>query len=128
MAKLVPYIFSEDAHAQGNYYAEVLRGEIVNLRHYSDLPDMPQEMQEKVLHLELRAGDLKLYMADTTPARAGNRIDLTLECGSEEEGAGIFDKLAREGKVIFPFGRMPWGALLGRVEDRFGITWQIAAD
>ncbi|SDO03040.1 PhnB protein [Paenibacillus sp. yr247] len=55
-------------------------------------------------------------------------MDLTLEFKSEEEGRRIFEALSEGGIVKMPFDRMFWGTMFGRLEDPFGVVWQISTE
>ena len=79
------------------------------------------------MHLVLKFAEQTIYMADngTSTVQRGNGMDLTLEVATEEEGRMIFDKLSEGGSVIMPFERMFWGTMFGRLEDPFGVRWQI---
>jgi PhnB protein len=130
MAKLYPYIFSEDARKQAAFYAEALGGEVISIKTFGEMPNASEEMKDKVMHLVLSAVGQHFFMADSVmaPMQQGNQIDLTLEFATEEEARKVFEGLAQGGKVIMPFDRMFWGAMFGRVEDPFGVRWQIATE
>lgn len=126
MTKLSPYIFSEDARAQAAFYVKALGGEITSIKTYADMPNAPEEMKDKVMHLELQLGELQIYLADSSDIESGNQIDIALEFETEEEAIRTFEGLSEGGEVIMPFGRMFWGTMFGRVEDPYGVRWQIA--
>lgn len=128
MINLTPYIFSQDAKKQAEFYSKVLGGSIVSMQTYGEMPDSAEEMKDKVLHLVLQLGEHQLYMADYSPLQPGNQLDLTVEFASEEEARAAFNGLGEGGKVIFPLEKMAWGSFLGRVEDSYGIRWQIAVN
>lgn len=126
MEKLTPYIFCEDARQQAEFYAKALGGEIAGIQTFGEMPNATEETKDKVMHLVLKFGELQLFMADYSPLQAGNQIDLAVEFKTEEEARSAFDGISKGGKVIFPLEKMAWGTMLGRVEDPFGIRWQIA--
>ncbi|MBP1156713.1 MULTISPECIES: VOC family protein [unclassified Paenibacillus] len=128
MANLYPYIFSEDARQQAEFYAKALKGEIGDVRTFADSPNASEQMKDKVMHLVLRAADHVFFMADSEPIQRGNGLDLTLEYRAEAEARSAFEGLAEGGNVIMPFERMFWGTMFGRVEDRFGVRWQISTE
>lgn len=51
MAKLTPYIFSEDAKAQAEFYISALGGEILSVKTFGELPGSNEEMKDKVLKI-----------------------------------------------------------------------------
>lgn len=133
MANLYPYIHSDDARKQAEFYVKALGGEIILLKTFADLPqsdDRTKPIRDKILHLRLRAAGQTFFMSDSVrePVNMGNGLDLTLEYADEEEARQAFDGLAAGGTVIMPFARQFWGSMSGMVADPFGVRWQIAAD
>ncbi|MCY9657849.1 VOC family protein [Paenibacillus chondroitinus] len=130
MATLTPYFYSRNAREQSDFYVKAFGGEIVSLRTFADMPGADESMKDRVLHLELQALGLRFFMADagTESVDRGKGLDLTLEFKGEEEARRIFEALSRGGKVIMPFERMFWGAMFGRLEDPFGVIWQISTE
>jgi PhnB protein len=126
MAVIRPYIYSEDARKQAAFYAKALGGEIVSLQTFGDAPQAAESMKDRVMHLVLQAAGQIFYLADTGPVDRGNGLDLTLEFVTEEEARVAFEGLSEGGKVMMPFERMFWGSMFGRLEDPFGVRWQIA--
>jgi PhnB protein len=126
MAVIRPYIFSEDARKQAGFYAKALGGEIMSLQTYGDAPQAPDGMKDRVMHLVLQAAGQLFYLADAGHVDRGNGLDLTLEFDTEEEARSAFEGLSAGGNVIMPFERMFWGSMFGRLEDPFGVRWQIA--
>jgi PhnB protein len=130
MPKLQPYIFSDDARKQAQFYVEALKGEIVSVQTFGEAPQAGEENKDKVMHLVLQAAGLQLFMADSVsrPIQPGNQIDLTIIFTSDEEAREAFEGLSQGGQVLMPFERMFWGTMFGRVVDPFGIRWQIATE
>ncbi|NOV02605.1 VOC family protein [Paenibacillus planticolens] len=130
MATLTPYLYSSSARKQADFYVKALGGEIVSLRTFADMPGADESMNDRVMHLELHALGLRFFMADagTETVDRGRGMDLTLEFQSEEEARQIFAGLSDGGKVMMPFERMFWGTMFGRLEDPFGVVWQISTE
>ncbi|NDI34982.1 VOC family protein [Chengkuizengella sediminis] len=128
MAKLYPYIFSNDARKQAEFYVHALKGEIINVQTYSDAPNAAaEEIKDKVMHLVFQVAGIHFFMADSVmePVQSGNQMDLTLEFETEEAARNAFENLSNEGNVLMPFEKMFWGSMFGRLEDSFGVRWQI---
>lgn len=130
MATLTPYIYSSDARKQADFYVKALGGEMISLRTFADMPDADESIKNRVMHLELQALGLRFFMADSgkDTVDRGRGLDLTLAFKSEEEAHRIFDRLSEGGMVKMPFERMFWGTMFGRLEDPFGVIWQIATE
>ncbi|WP_130616561.1 VOC family protein [Cohnella abietis] len=126
MAKLTPYIFSEDARAQAEFYTHALGGEILSVMTHGQRPDAAEEIKDKVMHLSLVAGGITFLMCDIfDPVDRGSSINLSLEFATEEEAREAFDKLAVGGTIKHPLGPAFWGGLFGQIEDKYGIAWMI---
>ncbi|NGM83037.1 VOC family protein [Paenibacillus sp. 7124] len=129
MAKLTPYIFSEDAKSQAAFYTEALGGEILDVMTFADGPDPNPEYKDKVMHLSLKAAGIVFYMCDSMWAfERGNGLALSLEFPAEAEAYAAFDKLAEGGKIMEPLKKQFWGAHFGQLEDKYGIIWQVMTE
>ncbi len=126
-AKLVPYVMSEDARTQAEFYKQALGGEIVFVKTLGEVPGTPEAAKDKVMHLVLAvAGENTLFLSDSfQSAEESRHICLSLTYDDVEEARSAYGKLGEQGKLQFPFERQPWGAYYGEVVDRFGVTWQI---
>lgn len=78
------------------------------------------------MHLVLKACGLTFYMADSDRVERGGGLDLTLEFGTDAEAEEVFTALSEGGKVLMPLQRMFWGTMFARIEDVYGVRWQIA--
>lgn len=130
MPRLIPYLMSENAREQAQFYAQALGGEILGIQTYDAQPDTPPEMKDKVLHLHLRVEGVDIFMSDATGpvTKPGRAIALCLDFESEAKARSAFEKLAEGGKVNHPFEPVFWGALFGDLEDRYGVMWMINHD
>ncbi len=130
MAKLTPYIISEDARAQAAFYTQALGGEIQSVMTHGQLPNAQEAIKDKVMHLSLVAGGIQFFMTDCImePIDRGNGMNLSLEFATEAEAREAFDKLAEGGKVKYPLEPAFWGALFGQLEDKFGVLWMISSE
>ncbi|WP_335870343.1 VOC family protein [Bacillus sp. 2205SS5-2] len=128
MAELYPYLFSNDARKQANYYAEALKGKVISVQTFADAPQAKEDIKEKIMHLVLQAAGQKFFIADsiTEEVKIGNSMELTLVFPTVEEAHLAFQALSSRGKVLIPFEKMFWGSMFGRLQDPFGVTWQIS--
>ena len=47
-------------------------------------------------------------------------------CEKEEELNNIWNAFSKEGTVMMPLDKYPWGEKYGWISDKFGISWQLA--
>ncbi|QSO45616.1 VOC family protein [Alicyclobacillus mengziensis] len=127
MAKLTPYFYSENAREQAAFYVSALGGEILQQMTYGDAPGTDSSMKDKIIHMAFQAGGVNFYIADTShePSRQSGGFDLTLEFTTDKEAQEAFEKLSTGGQVIMALEKQFWGTLFGRLQDKFGIRWQI---
>ncbi len=130
MAKLTPYIFSEDARTQAEFYTNALGGEILSVMTFAQAPNVDEQLKDKVMHMSLIAGGISFFMSDSPfqPIERGNGMHLSLEFDDEAEAYSRFDKLAEGGKVLDALKKQFWGSLFGLVEDKFGVLWQVTTE
>ncbi|WP_336771214.1 VOC family protein [Paenibacillus sp. MMO-58] len=130
MAKLTPYFYSEDAKAQAGFYVQALGGEIIDQMTYGQAPGTDESMKDKIIHMVFQAAGVTFYIADTMhePPGRSTSFDLNLEFKTDEEAQKAFANLSEGGRVIMPLEKQFWGTLFGRVEDKFGIKWQISTE
>lgn len=127
MATLTPYLSTEDARAQAEFYVQSLGGEIQSVMTFGQgAPDMNKEFHDKVMHLSLVVAGNNLFMSDSfEPVSEGTKISLSLEFATEAETRQAFDNLARGGKVQHPLQQQAWGAFYGEVKDKYGVRWML---
>ncbi|WP_136605182.1 VOC family protein [Paenibacillus dokdonensis] len=126
-AQLNPYVMSEDARKQAEFYKQALGGEILSVKTLGEVPGTPEEAKDRVMHLVLTiAGTNTLFMSDSFQQVSGSRnISLSLSYDSEFEARTAYDNLGEGGVLQYPFELQPWGSYYGEVVDQFGVTWQI---
>lgn len=128
--QITPYLsFDGNAKQALEFYKEVLGAEIIGVQTFgeADYPT-PPEADQRVMHAKLSKGDLSLMFSDTFPGQSvvvGNNITLTLEPESEEEIQNLYDSLIKNGKALMELENTFWGAKYGRVQDQFGIIWEL---
>lgn len=128
--QITPYLsFDGNAKQALEFYKEVLGGEIIGLQTFgeADYPT-PPEADNRVMHAKLSKGDISLMFSDTFPGQSvviGTNISLTLEPESDEEIQSLYDALRKGGKALTELEDTFWGAKYARVQDQFGIIWEL---
>ena len=129
MATLNPYItFDGDCQEAMTLYADTLGGQITGMNPYSEMPDAPAGTEGRLMHCEVKAGDVVIMACDIQPGHpltAGNNITLNINLTDTAQQADIFAKLSAGGKVVMPLEDTFWGARFGMLVDKFGISWML---
>ncbi|WP_338778575.1 VOC family protein [Metabacillus sp. FJAT-52054] len=125
-----PYLtFNGNAKEALEYYKELFGGEVSDVQTYgqANFPT-PAEADELILHSRFRKGPLFFMVSDATSDRSvtmGSNITHVLEMESEEEIQAIYSKLTEKGTVHMELQDTFWGARYAKVEDPFGVTWDL---
>jgi PhnB protein len=128
--QITPYLnFDGSAKQALEFYKTILDAEITGVQTFgeADYPT-PPEADDRVMHALLKKGDLSIMFSDTFPGQevvVGNNISLTLEPESEEEIQKLYDELSQNGKPLAELQDTFWGAKYARVQDQFGIIWEL---
>jgi len=127
--RFIPYlVFDGKAEEALNLYHEALGGAISELSRFGDRPDpnLSPAMKDRIMHAELAAGDLLIYVSDSPrPLARGDQVSIMLQCSSEAELDRIFSILSQVGSVSMPPQKTFWNAYYTNFTDRFGIPWQL---
>jgi PhnB protein len=129
MGNLKPYIFSENARTQAEFYIQSLGGEIVSVSTHGELMGAQNEFKDKVMHMCLAVPGGNIFMSDAIePFIQGTGIALTIDYKTESEASEAFAKLAAGGYVKYPIKMQPFGVFYGELTDKYGIIWMITAE
>ncbi|WP_274365088.1 VOC family protein [Paenibacillus thermotolerans] len=130
MGKVKPYIISEDARSQAEFYMQSLGGEMMSVITHGQAMGVNNEFKDKVMHMCIFvAGENPIFMADAIePIHQGTGIALAVEYPTVEEAGSAFAKLAAGGKIKHPFEWQPFGLYYGELTDKYGIMWMVTAE
>lgn len=53
-------------------------------------------------------------------------VSFFVVCETEEETTSVWEKLLEGGSALMPLDKYPWSEQYGWVQDRYGLSWQIA--
>jgi len=138
--KLIPYVMFADSQCREafDFYAKVLRGRILSVATYGDMPPMegappmPEAMKSQIanIHLQLDGAELMgsdnasgMCGADEAPGTDNTTINIDVE--SPEEAERIFAELSAGGKVVSPIAETFWAQRWGMLVDRYGKPWMV---
>jgi PhnB protein len=128
--------FLGNCEAAFNFYKSVFGGDFTYIGRFKDMPSeqsLPEEDQEKIMHVSLPIGSTVLMGSDTAGSWGGNtifgnNISLSINAESREEADRLFNGLSAGGKVTMPMEKTFWGAYYGMFVDKFGINWMVNFD
>jgi PhnB protein len=126
---LTPYLnFNGNAAQAMKLYQSLLGGELT-MQTFGEAK-MAQTPAEKdlIIHATLRSGPMTIMASDVHPSMkmtVGNNVHMSISGGDSKKLTGIFNSLAKGGKVDMPLAKQFWGDTYGQVTDRFGIHWMV---
>lgn len=137
--KLNPYLnFDGQCEEAFNFYKKVFQTEFVenNVMKFGDLPPsedmppLPDEFKNRVMHVAIKVGDETLMGSDTMPGMGkpfskGINSYISVHPDSREEADRIFNELSEGGEVEMPMQDQFWGDYYGSFIDKFGTPWMI---
>ena len=106
-----------------------------SLVRFRDLPiegvSIPEEDQDKIMHIALPVGDDDVVMASDVLRSLGqdlvqgNNAYVSVHPESREEADRIFGALSDGGEIEMPIGDQAWGDYYEALKDRFGVLWMV---
>ena len=142
MARVNTYLnFPGNTEAAFAFYEQVFGTTITSLTRMKDMPRpegapvLTDEQGELIMNVQLpiTAGHV-LMATDAVESlgqhlKVGNNVTIGLDLDSHEEAELIYNQLLDGSpENSGPLAQMPWGALWGSCEDKFGTRWMISAD
>ncbi len=127
----IPYLtFNGDCQEAFERYAEIFAGEILMMSRFRDeesCANMPEEIQDKVMHAQLKIGENLLMASDTmtTHYQLPQSTHISVNYDDLDQAKSIFDQLSDSGTIMMPFSENFWTKGFGMVRDRFGTLWMV---
>lgn len=136
MTKLHTYLnFDGKAEEAFNFYRSIFGGEFSSLVRFKEMPiegvTIPQEDQDKVMHVGLPIGNDDMLMASDTLRSLGqelvqgNNAYVSVHPESKEEADRVFSALSEGAEIEMPIADQMWGDYYGALKDKFGVMWMV---
>ena len=134
--QLNPYLMFDGACEEAfTFYAKALRGQVVAMMKYSDMPPSTGSspecsgpgMENKVMHARISVGDEVIMGSDSPPGQyqQPTGFSVALNIAEPAEAERVFHALAEGGTTTMPIAETFWAQRFGMLKDRFGIPWMI---
>ena len=132
-----PYLFFNGNCAEAfDYYRSVFGSDYIVRQTYADGPDdftYPDGLDDKIMHVSLPIGSVRLMGADTapgfgTPPEPTTAFALSYAASSREDADRIMAALSHNGEVKMAMQDTFWGSYFGMCTDQFGVQWMINMD
>ncbi|MGM7637410.1 VOC family protein [Bacillus sp. Hm123] len=125
-----PYLtFNGNAREAIDFYVNTFHAEVQGIQTFgeADFPT-PPEAAEKIMHARFGKGDFVIMVSDAflgQHVESGNHISLALTLETEQEIQSIYDALCQDGTVLMELQDTFWNSKFAKVQDRFGIIWDL---
>jgi PhnB protein len=136
--KLIPYLMFTKGQCREafQFYAQALRGEIVSVSTYGDMPGagehIPADKLSRVANAHLVAAGATIMGADNVMGgdaadqdEGRNDTTVNVDVDTVEEAERVFTALSAGGKVGMALSESPWALRFGMFEDRYGKPWMV---
>lgn len=118
-------LFNNDAKQAVETYKTVFGAEVVRQHLFEEGMTENPALLGKVFHAELKIGDLNLYLCDTDQEPSFESIKFVVEISDESVAREQLSQIAKHGKIIQDFKKMPYGPTIAQAQDQFGIKWEL---
>ncbi len=126
---LCPYLnFPGTTKDAMEFYQSILGGELLMQTFAESGMSSSEEDKEKIMHAELRNGDLSFMASDGNaehPVHIGDNIHMSITGSDSTLLTQWFASLAEGGKIDMPLARQFWGDIFGMLTDKFGVHWMV---
>ncbi len=121
--KIVPHIwFDKEAVQAAHYYVSIFpASQITGATVLRDTPSGDTDIVSFTL-----AGYAFQAISAGPVFKLNPSISFAVNCATVEEVDALWAKLADGGQALMPLGAYPFNARFGWVQDRFGVSWQLA--
>ena len=136
MTRLHTYLnFAGNAEEAFRFYQSVFGGEFSSVVRFKDFPmegvSIPEEDQNKIMHIALPIGEDEVLMASDTLRSfgqelvQGNNVYVSVHPETKDEADRIFNALSQGGEIEMSIADQPWGDYYGSLMDKFGVKWMV---
>lgn len=130
LPRVIPCVWFDDAASEAaGFYARVFPGSrvLATTRYPTSFDNPGGKPRGSVLTVELDLAGLRLTLLNGGPYfRPDPSISFFVHADTPAEADGLFAALADGGEILMPLDAWPWSERYGWVQDRFGVSWQIA--
>jgi PhnB protein len=136
--KLIPYLMFTTGQCREafEFYAQALRGEVVSVATYGDMPGaeehMPAASLTRIANVQLVASGATIMGADNVMGgdsadsdQGRNDTTVNIDVDDIAEAERVFAAMSAGGKVEMPLAETGWALRFGMFSDRYGKPWMV---
>lgn len=137
MPTINPYLnFQGNTEEAFNFYQSIFGGDFIGgISRFKDAPEgdeLPENEQNKVMHIGLPFGDNNMIMATDAlesmnqKVKPGNNIYLCISADNKKQADDFFKGLSAGGEIEMDMQDMFWGDYFGMCTDKFDVKWMVS--
>jgi PhnB protein len=107
------------------FYEQHLNGKIISMQTFAQMPNIPEERKNDILHARIEIGGAVLMGADIPNAEPMRSAYLTLSLDSPEEAERIYGLLSDGGEVFMKMEETAFAKRFAMLRDKFGASWML---
>jgi PhnB protein len=107
------------------FYEQHLNGKIISMETFSEMPGIPEERRNDILHARIEIGGAVLMGADIPHAEPMRSAYLTLTFEKPEEAESVYALLAEGGEIFMKMEQTDFATRFAMLRDRFGASWML---
>ncbi len=125
---LNPYLtFNGNAGEAMRFYHSVIGGTL-DMQTFKDAKMAKTKEEDRIVHALLKAEGIVLMASDgqmNMQVEFGDNVNMSISGSDPKRLGGIFEGLAKGGRVDMPLAKQFWGDTFGMLTDKFGIHWMV---
>lgn len=130
MQKIIPFLwFDQQAEEAVRLYTSVFKDSAIEsiTRYGKESAGASGKDEGTVMTAAFRLGGQEFAAINGGPHFHFNpSISFFVTLGSEEEVLSVWERLSKDGAVLMEMGEYPWSSKYGWLQDKYGVSWQIA--
>jgi PhnB protein len=107
------------------FYEQHLNGKIISMQTFAQMPNIPEERKNDILHARIEIGGAVLMGADIPNAEPMRSAYLTLSLDSPEEAERIYGLLSDGGEIFMKMEETDFAKRFAMIRDKFGASWML---
>jgi PhnB protein len=126
--QLSNYLFFTTSCEQAlSFYEQCGLGHVVEVLRYGEggMPAHNEAMRGRIMHAKFQGPGVLFFASDNDDAEPMRGSAHILMMDDREQTQHLFGLLAAGGTITTPMDVQPWGALYGKLTDRFGVQWML---
>lgn len=122
MQPIIPHLwYDTEAKEAVAFYVELFDGKIDWTYTITDTPSGDSDL------IQFQLGDMTLAAISAGPYfKLNESMSLMVNVASKDEVTRLYQALSEGGRILMPLGEYPFSPYYVWLEDRFGLSWQLA--